>query len=123
MSDALGRDTRPLINDQELQDSQFTETDILERLRDGSPRYGTFVEGRNNHFPVPTPILVPTRHSQPPLVATDPSMRTPLNTTKKRYRLSFLILISFDVTLVFLSIMCFLVSHTPHVQYTMELYC
>ena len=107
MSESFDRGTRPLIDDQQLQDSQFTETDILEGLRDGSPRYGTF-EGRNNYH---TPVL-PSR-SQLPLVTAEPSMRTPLNTqsSHKRYRLSFLILISFDVTLVvFLSIICFLVS-------------
>ncbi len=95
---AVDRDQRPLLD----QEGGFSETEILERLRDSSPRYGTFVAG------APPPVIVTER-------IVEPSTTTPLNvnTRPKRYRLSFLILLSFDIGLIiFLSVMCYLVSIT-----------
>lgn len=117
---AAGGDTRPLLQEEDSCFNEDTE-ERLERLRDGSPRYGTF------HRPIPTgstPIVQLEGQILPPSQATVgiaptavvPVIPQPTNMSsspserRKRYKLSFLILISFDVGLVaFLSVICYLV--------------
>ena len=101
----ISEDRRQLIPGQE--DNRFTETEIIDRFQGQSPNlgeYGTF-RGPEGIIPVATNL-----HSIPGSIASS----SRLNRVKpKRYRLSFLILLGFDVALVmFLSIICYLVSVT-----------